>query len=70
MDWVNAWALAVNEENACRWGAWSTAPTNGRRAGHRCPAVLHFYERFEPGGERRRHHSFFLLTAGCDGDAL
>jgi L-serine dehydratase len=63
MDWVNAWALAVNEENAAG-GRVVTAPTNG--AAGIVPAVLHFYRRFEPGanddGVMR-----FLLTAGAIG---
>ena len=63
MDWVNAWALAVNEENAAG-GRVVTAPTNG--AAGIVPAVLHYYLRFETGanddGVRR-----FLLTAAAIG---
>jgi L-serine dehydratase len=63
MDWVNAWALAVNEENAAG-GRVVTAPTNG--AAGIVPAVLHYYRRFEAGatdaGVRR-----FLLVAGAIG---
>ncbi|HET9108680.1 MAG TPA: L-serine ammonia-lyase [Steroidobacteraceae bacterium] len=63
MDWVNAFALAVNEENAAG-GRVVTAPTNG--AAGIVPAVLHFYRRFEPGacddGVIR-----FLLTAAAIG---
>jgi L-serine dehydratase len=63
LDWVDAFALAVNEENAAG-GRVVTAPTNG--AAGIVPAVLHFYRRFEPGasdeGVRR-----FLLTAGAIG---
>ena len=63
MDWVNAFALAVNEENAAG-GQVVTAPTNG--AAGIIPAVLHYYIRFEPGaneeGVRR-----FMLTAGAIG---
>ncbi|MCS6947659.1 MAG: L-serine ammonia-lyase, partial [Steroidobacteraceae bacterium] len=44
MDWVNAYALAVNEENAAG-GRVVTAPTNG--AAGVIPAVLHYYRRFE-----------------------
>src|SRR5581483_2502351 len=40
MDWVNAFALAVNEENAAG-GRVVTAPTNG--AAGIIPAVLHYY---------------------------
>jgi L-serine dehydratase len=46
MDWVNAFALAVNEENAAG-GRVVTAPTNG--AAGIVPAVLTYYRRFEPG---------------------
>ena len=63
MDWVNAWALAVNEENAAG-GRVVTAPTNG--AAGIVPAVMHFYQRFHNGanddGIKR-----FLLTAGAIG---
>ncbi len=63
MDWVNAWALAVNEENAAG-GRVVTAPTNG--AAGIVPAVLHFYERFEPGASEEGIVRF-LLTAGAIG---
>jgi len=43
MDWVNAFAMAVNEENAAG-GRVVTAPTNG--AAGVVPAVLHYYARF------------------------
>jgi L-serine dehydratase len=61
LDWVNAFALAVNEENAAG-GQVVTAPTNG--AAGIVPAVLHYYRRFEPGadGEGVRR---FLLTAAA-----
>ena len=52
MDWVTLFALAVNEENAAG-GRVVTAPTNG--AAGIIPAVLHYYARFVPGAERRRH---------------
>jgi L-serine dehydratase len=61
MDWVNAWALAVNEENAAG-GRVVTAPTNG--AAGIVPAVLHFYERFEAGASEEGIIRF-LLTAGA-----
>ncbi len=63
MDWVNLYALAVNEENAAG-GRVVTAPTNG--AAGIVPAVLHYYARFV-------HHSNdkgvidFLLTAAAIG---
>jgi L-serine dehydratase len=63
MDWVNAFALAVNEENAAG-GRVVTAPTNG--AAGIVPAVLHYYERFEPGAEEEGIVRF-LLTAGAIG---
>jgi L-serine dehydratase len=62
MDWVNLWALAVNEENAAG-GRVVTAPTNG--AAGLIPAVLRYYDRFH-GGTREGRHTF-LLTAGAIG---
>ena len=63
MDWVNLWALAVNEENAAG-GRVVTAPTNG--AAGIVPAVLHFYRRFVPGADDAGTVRF-LLTAGAIG---
>jgi L-serine dehydratase len=63
MDWVNLWALAVNEENAAG-GRVVTAPTNG--AAGIVPAVLHFYLHFVPGANERGVIDF-LLTAGAIG---
>ncbi len=63
MDWVNAWALAVNEENAAG-GRVVTAPTNG--AAGIVPAVMHFYQRFEPGASSDGILRF-LLVAGAIG---
>jgi L-serine dehydratase len=63
MDWVNAFALAVNEENAAG-GRVVTAPTNG--AAGIVPAVLHYYQRFEPGAEEEGIVRF-LLTAAAIG---
>jgi L-serine dehydratase len=62
MDFVNLWALAVNEENAAG-GRVVTAPTNG--AAGIVPAVLRFYDRFHRGTREGRHT--FLLTAGAIG---
>ena len=62
MDWVNLWALAVNEENAAG-GRVVTAPTNG--AAGLIPAVLRYYDRFHNGTREGRHT--FLLTAGAIG---
>jgi L-serine dehydratase len=63
MDWVNLYALAVNEENAAG-GRMVTAPTNG--AAGIVPAVLRFYMRFsenpKPSDVQR-----YLLAAGAVG---
>ncbi len=63
MDWVNLFALAVNEENAAG-GRVVTAPTNG--AAGIIPAVLHYYWRFSPGASEDGVVRF-LLTAGAIG---
>ncbi len=63
MDWVNLYALAVNEENASG-GRVVTAPTNG--AAGIVPAVLHYYRRFVPGANDDGVVRF-LLTAAAIG---
>jgi L-serine dehydratase len=63
LDWVNLYALAVNEENAAG-GRVVTAPTNG--AAGIVPAVLHYYHRFLPGASERGVVDF-LLTAAAIG---
>ena len=63
LDWVNLYALAVNEENAAG-GRVVTAPTNG--AAGIIPAVLHYYDRFVPGAGAQGTLDF-LLTAGAIG---
>jgi L-serine dehydratase len=63
IDWVNLYALAVNEENAAG-GRVVTAPTNG--AAGIVPAVLHYYARFVPGAHDRGVVDF-LLTAAAIG---
>ena len=63
MDWVNLYALAVNEENATG-GRVVTAPTNG--AAGIVPAVLHYYTRFVPGASEEGVIRF-LLTAAAIG---
>ncbi len=63
MDWVNLYALAVNEENAAG-GRVVTAPTNG--AAGIIPAVLHYYDRFVPGATEDGIVRF-LLAAGAIG---
>jgi len=62
LDWVNLWALAVNEENAAG-GRVVTAPTNG--AAGIVPAVLRYYDRFHQGTAEGRRN--FLLTAAAIG---
>ncbi|HEV2530550.1 L-serine ammonia-lyase [Phenylobacterium sp.] len=62
LDWVNLWALAVNEENAAG-GKVVTAPTNG--AAGLLPAVLRYYDRFHQGTPEGRRT--FLLTAAAIG---
>jgi L-serine dehydratase len=68
LDWVNLYALAVNEENAAG-GRVVTAPTNG--AAGILPAVLHYYERFCAGANdpaaREKGIFDFLLTASAIG---
>ncbi|MCE0734037.1 L-serine ammonia-lyase [Halomonas sp. G15] len=63
MDWVNLYALAVNEENAAG-GRMVTAPTNG--AAGIIPAVLQYYMQFQTGANERDVVNF-LLTAGAVG---
>lgn len=63
LDWVNAYAIAVNEENASG-GRVVTSPTNG--AAGIIPAVLMFYEQFIPGASREGVHKY-LLTAAAIG---
>ncbi|MCC8363999.1 L-serine ammonia-lyase [Lysobacter sp. A6] len=63
LDWVNLYALAVNEENAAG-GRVVTAPTNG--AAGIIPAVLHYYDRFCPGATEQGVFDF-LLTAAAVG---
>ncbi len=62
LDWVNLYALAVNEENAA-CGRVVTAPTNG--AAGVIPAVLKYYVEF-CGGTKRGVRNF-LLCAGAIG---
>ena len=63
LDWVNLYALAVNEENAAG-GRVVTAPTNG--AAGIIPAVLHYYAFHTPGSSEDGIVQF-LLTAGAIG---
>jgi L-serine dehydratase len=63
IDWINLYAIAVNEENAAG-GRVVTAPTNG--AAGIIPAVLHYYMRFTPGANEKGVIDF-LLTAAAIG---
>lgn len=63
LDWVNLYALAVNEENAAG-GRVVTAPTNG--AAGIIPALLHYYVRFIRGANEDGVVRF-LLTAAAIG---
>ena len=63
MDWVNAYAIAVNEENAAG-GRVVTSPTNG--AAGIIPAVLHYYDRLIPDSDEEGVKRF-LLAAGAVG---
>jgi len=63
LEWVNLYALAVNEENAAG-GRVVTAPTNG--AAGVIPAVLKYHETFFPDTDPDSAH-LFLLTAAAIG---
>ncbi len=63
IDWINLYAIAVNEENAAG-GRVVTAPTNG--AAGIIPAVLHYYTRFTPNANEQGVIDF-LLTAAAIG---
>jgi L-serine dehydratase len=63
MEWVNAFAIAVNEENASG-GRVVTSPTNG--AAGIIPAVLMYYKRFVPSASPEGIRTF-MLTAGAIG---
>jgi len=63
LDWVNLFALSVNEENAAG-GRVVTAPTNG--AAGVVPAVIQYYRTFIPGADDAGTIEF-LLTAGAIG---
>lgn len=65
-DWLYAYALAVNEENAAGRRV-VTAPTNG--AAGIVPAVLHHYWHSTPGASSRDVRTF-LLTATAVGSLI
>jgi L-serine dehydratase len=60
MEWVNLFALAVNEENAAG-GRMVTAPTNG--AAGIIPAVLHYYMKFSEQPSDNDVVNFLLAAA-------
>jgi hypothetical protein len=66
MEWVNLFALAVNEENAAG-GRMVTAPTNG--AAGIIPAVLHYFMKFSEDGDRRQRGRL-LPRRGGGGDSV
>ncbi len=63
VDWINLFAIAVNEENAAG-GRVVTAPTNG--AAGVIPAVAHYYQKFVNGATNDGIFRYFL-TAGAIG---
>lgn len=63
IEWVNVFAIAVNEENAAG-GRVVTSPTNG--AAGIIPAVLMYYVRFVPNASEQGIRDY-LLTAGAIG---
>lgn len=66
MDWINLYAMAVNEENAAG-GRVVTAPTNG--AAGVIPAVLHYYRNHVTGADDDGVIRF-LLTAAAFGSII
>ncbi len=62
-DWLCAYAMAVNEENAAGHLV-VTAPTNG--AAGVIPAVLYYYMKHQ-GGSREKMHDFLLTAAAIGG---
>lgn len=60
MDWVNVFAIAVNEENAAG-SRVVTAPTNG--AAGVIPAVAHYYWKFMPDHSEEGILRYFLAAA-------
>ncbi|MGB0732602.1 MAG: L-serine ammonia-lyase [Pontibacterium sp.] len=60
IDWVNLFAIAVNEENAAG-GRVVTAPTNG--AAGVIPAVLAYYDRFVSGSNKQGILDFLATSA-------
>lgn len=65
-EWLQAWAMAVNEENA-GGGRVVTAPTNG--AAGIIPSVGHYYMKFVPGADQKGIRKY-LLTASIIGSII
>ncbi|NAZ35490.1 L-serine ammonia-lyase [Rubellimicrobium sp. CFH 75288] len=63
-DWMSAYAMAVNEENAAG-GQVVTAPTNG--AAGVVPAVIRYWLDHVPGASRARVGDFLLTAAAIGG---
>jgi len=59
IDWVNIFAIAVNEENAAG-GRVVTSPTNG--AAGIIPSVLHYYDRFVAGSSAAGIRQFLMVS--------
>ena len=64
MDWINLWAMAVNEENAAG-GRVVTAPTNG--AAGIIPAVARYFDQYHRDPEDDDALQRFFLTAAAIG---
>ncbi|HEY9013361.1 MAG TPA: L-serine ammonia-lyase [Devosia sp.] len=64
VDWLQAYAMAVNEENAAG-GQVVTAPTNG--AAGVIPAVIRYYLDFIPGASRAKVADMLLVAAAIGG---
>ena len=64
VDWLQAYAMAVNEENAAG-GQVVTAPTNG--AAGVIPAVIRYYLDLVPGASRRMVPEMLLTAAAVGG---
>lgn len=63
-DWLNLWAMAVNEENASG-GKVVTAPTNG--AAGVIPAVIRYYLKFMPGANEQGVRCFLMTATAIGG---
>lgn len=64
IDWLSAYAMAVNEENAAG-GQVVTAPTNG--AAGVIPAVIRYYLDLVPGASREQVPQMLLTAAAIGG---